>query len=52
MILLIVVLILLFGGFSWYGQRNDWGYGRSYGGGLGLILLILLMWWLFGGLQK
>jgi hypothetical protein len=41
LILLIIVLVLLFGGLPHYGYSRNWGYGPS--GGLGLILLILVI---------
>jgi hypothetical protein len=40
-ILLVIVLVLLFGGLPHYGYSRNWGYGPS--GGLGLILLILII---------
>ena len=47
-IIAIVVILLLFGGIG-YGRRDAWG--NYYGGGigiLGLILIILLILWLLG----
>jgi hypothetical protein len=41
LILIIVVLMLLFGGLPHWGYSRNWGYGPS--GGLGLVLLILLI---------
>jgi Protein of unknown function (DUF3309) len=41
LILLIVVLMLLFGGLPHYGYSRNWGYGPS--GGLGLVLVILVV---------
>jgi hypothetical protein len=49
MLLLIVLLILLFGGFGGWGGYNRWGWGGGIGGGVGPVLLILLLWYLFGG---
>jgi len=40
-LLLIIVLVLLFGGLPHYGYSRNWGYGPS--GGLGLVLLILII---------
>jgi len=40
-LLLIIVLVLLFGGLPHYGYSRNWGYGPS--GGLGLVLLILVI---------
>jgi Protein of unknown function (DUF3309) len=48
-ILIIVVLILLLGGGGYYGY-NRYG-GRGLGGVLGLVLVVLLAVWLFGGLH-
>jgi len=41
LILLIIVIMLLFGGLPHYGYSRNWGYGPS--GGLGLVLLILII---------
>jgi hypothetical protein len=53
MLLLIIVLVLLFGwgGYSRYGNYNGANYGPHIG--IGTILLILLVLWLFlgGGLS-
>ncbi len=49
LILLIVILLLVFGGgFGYYGHAR---YGPTYGwgGGIGLILLILVLLIIFGG---
>jgi hypothetical protein len=49
MVLLIIILLLLFGGvgtFPVWPHSASWGYGPS--GGLGLILLILVIWLLLG----
>jgi Protein of unknown function (DUF3309) len=47
MTILIVVLILaLLGSLPTWGYSRGWGYGPS--GGIGLILVILLLLWLFG----
>jgi uncharacterized protein DUF3309 len=48
-ILIIVVLILLLGGGGYYGY-DRYG-GRGIGGVLGLVLVVLLAVWLFGGLH-
>lgn len=44
-ILLIIVLVLLFGGLPHWGYSRNWGYGPS--GGLGLILVILVLLMIF-----
>jgi hypothetical protein len=62
MILLIIVLILVFGcGGGWYGYNNGWGPPNRppgqgpwigpgpWGGGIPLIILILILFLLFGG---
>ncbi len=47
LIILIVVLLILFGGTGYgYSRRSDWGYAPV--GGLGTILLILVLLWAFG----
>jgi hypothetical protein len=49
-ILIIVVLVLLFGGGGgYYGYRRYGGPGL--GGALGLVLIIFLALWFFGGLR-
>ena len=49
-ILIIVVLVLLFGGGGgYYGYRRYGGPGL--GGALGLVLIVLLALWFFGGLR-
>jgi hypothetical protein len=49
-LLIIVVLILLLGGGGGYYGYNRYG-GRGIGGVLGLVLVVLLAVWLFGGLH-
>lgn len=49
LLVIILVIILLGGGGGWYGY-NRWGY-NGLGGVLGLIVLILVLAWLFGGLH-
>jgi hypothetical protein len=48
LILLIIVLMLLFGGLPHYGYSRNWGYGPS--GGLGMVLLVLVILMLMGEL--
>lgn len=44
LLILLVVLVILFGGVGWRG-----GYGPGYyGGGLGLVLVVILLFFLFG----
>jgi uncharacterized membrane protein len=45
LILLIIVIVLLFGGLPHWGYSRNWGYGPS--GGLGLVLLILVLLMIF-----
>jgi hypothetical protein len=50
-IIVIAVLLLLFGGVG-YGYRDSWG--NYYGGGvglIGLILIIVFVIWLIGGFR-
>jgi hypothetical protein len=49
-LLIIVVLILLLGGGGGYFGYNRYG-GRGLGGVLGLVLIIVLVFWLAGGLH-
>jgi len=55
-LLIIILLILAFGGFGHTGYRRGW-YGNGYydqprqswgGGGLGLILLLVVLFLIFG----
>jgi hypothetical protein len=49
LVLIILVIILLFGGFGYWGNRSSqpWGYGGGFGLG-GTILIIVLVCWLLG----
>jgi hypothetical protein len=49
LVLLIIVLVLLFGGLPRWGYSRNWGYGPS--GGLGLVLVILIVLMLAGQLS-
>ena len=50
MIVLIVLLVLfLIGALPTWSHSQNWGYFPS--GGLGLILVVLLIWWLAGGFR-
>lgn len=49
-IVLIILVILLLGGFSGYGGGPFYGTGYYGGGGLGLVILILLILILTGNL--
>jgi hypothetical protein len=46
LILLIILLVLLFASAPAWPYSRGWGYAPS--GGIGTILLILLLLWLFG----
>jgi hypothetical protein len=46
LILLIVLVVLLFGGLPTWRHSRNWGYGPS--GGLGLLLVVLLVLVLMG----
>ena len=49
-ILIIVLLLLLLGGGGGYYGYNRFG-GRGLGGAIGLVVVVLLALWLFGGLR-
>lgn len=46
LILLILLIVLVFSG-PWYPYSRSWGYGPS--GALVFILIILLIFYMFGG---
>ncbi len=48
LILLIVLVLLLIGALPVYPHSRDWGYYPS--GGLGTILIIILVLYLFGAI--
>jgi hypothetical protein len=48
-ILLIIVLVLLFGGGGGYYAHGRYG-GTGLGGVLGIVVIVLLVLWLFGGI--
>lgn len=45
-ILLVIVVMMLMGALPAWGHSRDWGYGPS--GGLGLLLIVLLVFVLMG----
>ncbi|HMG13311.1 MAG TPA: DUF3309 family protein [Gemmatimonadaceae bacterium] len=45
-LIIIVLLLLCFGAFPRWSHSANWGYGPS--GGLGLVLLIVVVWLLMG----
>lgn len=52
LLLIIVVLWLVFGGGTgYYFNRSQptWGPARSYGSGLGIIIVLLVLFYFFGG---
>jgi hypothetical protein len=49
-ILIIVVLVLIFGGGGGYYAHGRYG-GAGLGGVLGIVVLVLVALWLFGGLD-
>ena len=52
MLLLLVILLLVFGGGAGYWGHNNFNGGWSGPGfGLGTILIILLLFYLFGGFR-
>lgn len=48
MVFIVIVLVLLLGGGGGYYGYNRYG-GRGLGGSLGLVLIILIVFWLLGG---
>ena len=50
LILLIVVLLLLTGTLPTWRHSRNWGYGPS--GGLGLLVLLLLVLWVFNVIPR
>jgi hypothetical protein len=50
LILVIVLILVLFGVLPTWGYSRGWGYGPS--GLLGLVLLVLVIWIIFGGLAR
>ena len=47
LVLLLLCLLIFGGGFGYWGSPR-WGAGPAWGGGLGVIIFILLVLWLFG----
>ena len=46
-ILLILVLLFLFSGGGYDGYRSGYYGGRGFGGGIGLIIVVVALFWLF-----
>lgn len=43
-IVILVIVLLLFGGVGFYGHSTGWGGGLGmYGGGLGLVVLLIVL---------
>jgi len=54
MLVVVIILILLFGGWSGYYGHSTWGPTYPWAGpglGIGTILLIVLLLYLLGGLR-
>ena len=49
LLLVLVILILALGG-GYYGDRLNPGYGPSFG--VGTIVVVLLLLWLFGAFRR
>jgi hypothetical protein len=50
LVIIIILLLLAVGGWpTWYGPNYTYGYYPS--GIFGLLLVVLLLWWIFGGLR-
>ena len=52
LIVRILIILFLFGGSGYYGYRSGYYGGAHYGGGLSLVLLILILFLLFGGFRS
>jgi hypothetical protein len=50
LVFLVIIFILFGGGLGWYGGRSGWGYGASWSP-LGIILLLVALFWLSGGFR-
>jgi hypothetical protein len=50
MLLILIILIIIFGGGGGYYGYSRWG-GQGLGGVLGLVLLIVVIAYLFGGIR-
>lgn len=46
-LVILLIVLLLFGGVGFYGHANSWGPGLYGGGGGGLIVLIIILVLLF-----
>ena len=51
MLILLIVLLLIFGAGGGYYGHSRWGYAGSGGISLGTILLLLLVFWMLGGIH-
>jgi hypothetical protein len=49
MLLVIILLLVLFGGFGSYRAYGSWGPGYGGGIGIGTILICVLIWYLLSG---
>jgi len=47
-LLIIILVVLILGGGGWYGRGAGWGPAYYGGSGVGLILLLFVLWLLFG----
>jgi hypothetical protein len=51
MLILVIILVLVLGGGGGYYGHSRWGLGGGAGIGLGTVLVILLVFYLLGGLR-
>lgn len=50
MLLILIVLLVVFGGgFGFYGRNAGWYGNGGFGGIIGLVIVIAIVLWLFGG---
>lgn len=51
LLVLVILLVLGGGGFGTYHAYNTWGPGYGFGSVAGILIVLLLVWLLFGGIR-